>query len=178
MALEPKPGLVIRYDFLWKDEADRGQEQGNKDRPCAIVLATQPKPDGSRHVILCPITHSPPSQDQSAVEVPPKVARHLGLDSDRNWIKTDQINTVVWPKARMPFGIAPLENQQWTYGQLPQALGRNVLEQVRERSQSRSLENVRREDYEDYLQERAKAVEREERDTKGDDRDRDNDRER
>ena len=35
---EPVPGLVIRYSYLWADEHERGQEEGVKDRPCAIVL--------------------------------------------------------------------------------------------------------------------------------------------
>ena len=36
---DPKPGLVIRYSFLWSHERDRGAIEGSKDRPCAIVLA-------------------------------------------------------------------------------------------------------------------------------------------
>jgi hypothetical protein len=34
----PEPGLVVGYAYLWQDEFDRGQEEGTKDRPCAIVL--------------------------------------------------------------------------------------------------------------------------------------------
>jgi hypothetical protein len=29
----PKPGLVIRYSFLWSHEADAGAVEGAKDRP-------------------------------------------------------------------------------------------------------------------------------------------------
>ena len=36
---EPRPGLVIRFSYLWKPEADAGRVEGVKDRPCAIVLA-------------------------------------------------------------------------------------------------------------------------------------------
>ena len=36
----PSPGLVIRYSFLWSDDAARGQEEGDKDRPCAVVVTT------------------------------------------------------------------------------------------------------------------------------------------
>ena len=82
MAFEPRPGLVIRYDFLWKEEDLAGLRDGRKDRPCAIILATKPKDDGLRDVILCPITHSPPKEGESAVEIPYKMARHLKLDDD------------------------------------------------------------------------------------------------
>ena len=31
-------GLVIRNAYLWAEEHRRGQEEGVKDRPCAVVL--------------------------------------------------------------------------------------------------------------------------------------------
>jgi hypothetical protein len=34
----PRPGLVIRYSYLWAREAEEGRDEGVKDRPCAIVL--------------------------------------------------------------------------------------------------------------------------------------------
>jgi DNA invertase Pin-like site-specific DNA recombinase len=49
VAIEPKPGLVVRYDFLWKEEQRAGIEDG-KDRPCAIVLTSAEKADGSKDV--------------------------------------------------------------------------------------------------------------------------------
>lgn len=75
MSFEPKPGLIIRYDYLWKEEADKGYTDGRKDRPCAIVIATKPRDDGSRDVIVCPITHSPPMGDETAVAIPLKMQR-------------------------------------------------------------------------------------------------------
>jgi hypothetical protein len=37
---EPRPGLVIRYDYLWSREA-AGREQG-KERPACFVAAMDP----------------------------------------------------------------------------------------------------------------------------------------
>jgi hypothetical protein len=34
--VEPKPGLVICYSYLWSHEAAKGREEGVKDRPCVI----------------------------------------------------------------------------------------------------------------------------------------------
>jgi len=107
VTIEPKPGLVIRYDFLWKEEKQAGIEEGGKDRPCAIVLTMNEKPDGSKDVLLCAITHSPPSQNETTLEIPPKVALHLGLDHSRSWIKTDQINRLQWEKGRILPGVTP-----------------------------------------------------------------------
>jgi len=41
----PKPGLVIRYSYLWHRESLIGQEEGAKERPCAVVLALQDDAD-------------------------------------------------------------------------------------------------------------------------------------
>lgn len=128
--LEPRPGLVVRYDFLWKDEGQAGVESG-KDRPCAIVLVAAARPDGSRDVLLCAVTHAPPLPAETAVPLPPAVARHLGLDDQPCWVKTDQVNRLIWEQRRIPYGILPVRKGQWAYGMVPQALGREIFEQVR-----------------------------------------------
>ncbi|WP_293461251.1 hypothetical protein [Phenylobacterium sp.] len=56
---KPEPGLVIRYSFLWREQADRGQDEGEKDRPCAIVMTAQGD-QGDTVVIVLPVTHTPP----------------------------------------------------------------------------------------------------------------------
>jgi hypothetical protein len=107
VALEPEPGLVIRYDFLWKQERDAGLEYGRKDRPCAVVLVSKPRGNGNRLVAVCPITHTPPADAHQAVVIPLKVAQHLGLDDNRSWIRTNTVNTFTWETGRIPFGITP-----------------------------------------------------------------------
>ena len=72
MALpQPDPGLVIRYDYLWVEEAAAGRDQG-KDRPACLVAASdfavQP-----RFVVILPITHSEPAAPAIGIEIPPKV---------------------------------------------------------------------------------------------------------
>ena len=53
----PKPGLVIRYSFLWSTEKAEGATEGSKDRPCAIIVAAQLDPSGEIQTIVAPITH-------------------------------------------------------------------------------------------------------------------------
>jgi len=40
MIPKPEAGMVINYSYLWAREARAGQEEGAKNRPCAIILAT------------------------------------------------------------------------------------------------------------------------------------------
>lgn len=143
MGIEPKAGLVVRYEFLWKEEAERGQDEG-KDRPCAITLAAKQDKDGSHKVLLCPITHSPPTSKTGAIAIPAKVSQHLGLDDDQSWLKTDQVNQLTWPKDHMPFGILPVAKGQWIYGEMPQAIGRAAFDQVRDNARAKKLSRVDR----------------------------------
>jgi hypothetical protein len=57
---EPAPGLVIRYSYLWAEEHERGQEEGVKDRPCAIVMMAMGD-EGEKLVTVLPVTHAPQS---------------------------------------------------------------------------------------------------------------------
>jgi hypothetical protein len=70
---DPVPGLVIRYSYLWHAEHARGREEGQKDRPCAIVAAIRTDADGKTRVLVLPITHSPPEAPEYAVELPASV---------------------------------------------------------------------------------------------------------
>jgi hypothetical protein len=89
---------VIRYSYLWRSEYLRGQEEGLKDRPCAVVLLLQNQ-DGDDVVTVLPITHTPPSGSEAdlAIEIPPVTKRRLGLDDDRSWVVLTEANRFVWP---------------------------------------------------------------------------------
>ncbi|PSJ56709.1 type II toxin-antitoxin system PemK/MazF family toxin [Kumtagia ephedrae] len=145
MALEPKPGLVVRYDFLWKEEKQAGLDSG-KDRPCAIVITSAERPDGTKDVLLCAITHSPPGRSEAGIKVPAAVAKHLGLDYEQSWIKTDQVNRLTWEKGRIPYGISQARKGEWSFGMIPRGLGQQVFDQVREKARNRTLLTVSRDE--------------------------------
>jgi hypothetical protein len=92
----PVAGLVIRYRFLWRDEAANGQEEGRKDRPCAVLLAVVSE-DGETVVTVLPITHAPPRDPTLAVELPQATKRRMGLDEQRSWIVLTDANRFAWP---------------------------------------------------------------------------------
>ena len=56
----PEPGLIISYAYVWDHEAQSGQEEGRKDRPCVIALAVERQQDGETLVTVLPVTHRPP----------------------------------------------------------------------------------------------------------------------
>jgi hypothetical protein len=111
----PQQGLVLRYAYLWRREHRRGIEEGQKDRPCVIMLVEQVEA-GSK-VMLVPITHSPPAPEDVSAPLPPAVCAHLRLDSEQQWVILDEVNQFVWPG----FDLRPLpwDGDRPDYGFLP-----------------------------------------------------------
>jgi hypothetical protein len=123
---KPEQGLVIRYSYLWHSEARRGQEEGRKDRPCAVVLAITQPSSGALRVMVAPITHTPPSGDSTARELPPRIAQHLGLDGARSWIVTSEVNVFTWPGP----DVRAARGKDFAFGHLPNMLARQVRDDV------------------------------------------------
>lgn len=110
MALpEPRPGLVVRYDYLWSREAAAGRAEG-KDRPACLVAATDSHLP--RYVVLLPITHSPPEGDTVAIEIPPRVKHALGLDEAPSWVVVSEHNVDEWPNP----GLSPVPGRRGVFG--------------------------------------------------------------
>jgi hypothetical protein len=122
---EPIAGLVIRYAYLWRREYLEGQDEGAKDRPCAIILARQIV-EGETQVIVLPVTHEPPRNAQDAIEIPPETKRRLGLDSDRSWIVVTEANNFIWPGPDLRPKQTGGDATDIAYGLLPQSLFRLV----------------------------------------------------
>lgn len=129
MALpDPHPGLVICYSYLWTTEHAEGREEGVKDRPCAIVLARQTIAERTL-VTVVPVTHTPPADPGEAVEIPPAIKAHLGLDALPSWIVVSEVNDFVWPgpDLRHVPGSHPL---RFDFGVLPPGFFRKIREQM------------------------------------------------
>ena len=92
----PQPADVISYAYLWAREAAEGQEEGLKDRPVVVTVA-RIKRQGYTEIVVAPITHSEPDDTADGLELPRSVKRQLGLDSDRSWIITSELNFFIWP---------------------------------------------------------------------------------
>lgn len=117
----PEPGLVISYADLWHDEARRGIEEGAKDRPCAVVLVAEKEEGGETVVTVAPVTHTPPTRPQDAVEIPTPTKSRLGLDDQPSWIVVSEINRFVWPGPDLR-PVPRSSQQRFDYGLLPPKL--------------------------------------------------------
>lgn len=120
----PEAGLVISYAYLWHYERQAGLDEGRKDRPSVIVLAVECAADEATIVTVLPITHNPPSDPTTAVEIPAPVKRHLGLDDARSWIVVNEGNEFDWPG----YDLRKIANtDRYEYGFLPPRFFTRVL---------------------------------------------------
>jgi hypothetical protein len=128
---EPRPGLVIRYSYLWASEAEAGREDGVKDRPCAIVLVLLR--EGEHPIVrVLPVTYSTPADPADALEIPQQTKQRLGLDSERSWVVLSEANDFIWPGP----DLRPAMNGDLSsvaYGALPPGFMRVLRERLLEK---------------------------------------------
>jgi hypothetical protein len=94
---EPRVGWVFRYSYLWHWQFLQGREEGDKDRPALVLAIVAQLEDGMPVVRVLPITHSPPSHTDEAIEIPTATKKRLGLDDERSWIVLTESNRFAWP---------------------------------------------------------------------------------
>jgi hypothetical protein len=125
---KPEPGLVIRYSYLWQSEADAGLEEGDKNRPCAIVLVILRDGDAPLVRVL-PVTHSRPHDPNGAIEIPLQTKLRLGLDNDQSWIILDEANDFTWPGPDLRPRVNG-EPMTVSYGHLPPGFMKSLNEKL------------------------------------------------
>jgi len=137
---DPKPGLVVRYDYLGTHEAAAGRDQG-KTRLTCLIAATDPAVL-PRYVVLLPITHTPPAGDTVGIEVPARVRQALGLDDTPSRVIVSEHNIDEWPNA----GLSPLPGQPdvFSYGFIPPGLFHQIRARFLELARSKKSRAVRR----------------------------------
>ena len=131
----PRPGLVIRYSYLWDREARQGREEGVKDRPCAIILVLLR--EGEHPIVrVLPVTHTSPADPADALEIPQPTKQRLGLDSERSWVILAEANDFIWPgpDLRPAAGGGP---DTVAYGMLPPGFMRVLRERIVQRRAKR-----------------------------------------
>jgi hypothetical protein len=138
----PEPGLVIRYSYLWHREHEQNREEGEKGRPCAIILTAFDE-DGETVVTVLPVTHTPPQRADDAVELPLITKQRLGLDDARSWVVVTEVNRFIWPGPDL-HPIPPVEAGQFDYGLLPPGLYRTIRERFLSCAKAQRLKVVPR----------------------------------
>jgi hypothetical protein len=120
----PKLGLVVQYGFVWAGAGRRAPADAGKNRPCLIVdleQSEEPALPGrlTTRVTYLPVSHIAPRRDEQAIEVPPRVAQHLGLTARRSYLYTSYAVEDDWP-----FDVAhvPGSSDRFDYGFVPPRL--------------------------------------------------------
>lgn len=83
-------GQIVRFYYLWKRQAEAGEESGRKSRPVCIVMRT---PDNPARVFLFPITSQQPGADRLALAFSQIECKRAGL-AFPCWIILDEYNRV------------------------------------------------------------------------------------
>lgn len=83
-----------------------------------MILVLGKSENGHYDVAVLPITHAPPKDRQTAVELPAVTKARLGLDGAKSWIVLDEANRFTWPGPDLrPVPGKPLESA--VVGMLP-----------------------------------------------------------
>jgi hypothetical protein len=131
---------VICYSYLWATEHRKGSEEGNKNRPCAIVAAHQVI-EGRDVVTVVPITHARPREAGDAVEIPSALKRHLGLDDLPSWVVVTETNDFLWPGPDLQ-PIPGLKPSRFDYGMLPPRFFAHIRNRILQAHVDRRLDRV------------------------------------
>jgi hypothetical protein len=125
---DPHPGLVICYSYLWATEHGSGREEGLKDRPCVIIVARQVMADRTL-VTVVPVTHTAPTDQEAAVEIPLQIKARLRLDQLPSWIVLSEVNDFIWPGPDLRH-VAGSSPPRFDYGVLPPGFFRTVRDRL------------------------------------------------
>ena len=137
---DPEPGLVVRFNYLWSYEFERGAQEARYPRPCAIALSYHRGSDGVLMALLAPITHSQPGAENRAIEIPQAVKERLGLDAMRSWVMIDEVNETRWPG----YDLQPLAKGLYAYGFVPPVLFRRIRDALNQVVKERRLKRIPR----------------------------------
>ena len=75
----PPKGSLITYPYLWLSQADQGETEGRKDRPCCLLLQVWDAATETHHLMILAVSSQPPRKDQTALQVPDTERRRGGL---------------------------------------------------------------------------------------------------
>jgi len=141
---KPVPGLVIHYAYLWNAQHRQGLEEGLKDRPCVIVSVSESK-EGTLIVRVAPITHAPPARPEDGIELPHPTKQRLGLDDQRSWVLSTEVNRFTWPG--LDLRSIPSRPGVFAYGVLPPALHAHLIENVMVAAREQRLQATPRDEH-------------------------------
>ena len=115
----PKVGHVLRYVYLFKEEAARGREEGVKERFVVVVGL-----DGSRYRMAAITTKG--DGWTNVTPLPAPVAQAAGVSPD-SAVVVDEYNLFTWPG----FDIRPLgKTAGYIAGRLPPSFTAKIIDAI------------------------------------------------
>ena len=117
---EPKPGLVFRYRYLWKNDP---VETSPKIRP-VLAVAVERLPGDILRVVVVPISSQRPLPGDG-VAIPEATKSRLRLTRDASWIVAAETNVFSWPG----FDLEQTSDGKWAHG----FVGEKLVDAVRKR---------------------------------------------
>ncbi|WP_245419976.1 hypothetical protein [Phyllobacterium salinisoli] len=92
-------GDIVGYPYLWRWQEEEGREHGEKDRPVCLILSKRDD-KGNTHVLLLPISATPPFEGQAALEIPTLELQRAKLSTfKRGWITVSECNYDILEKS-------------------------------------------------------------------------------
>jgi hypothetical protein len=98
---------------------------------------------GRTRVYALPITHTPPTEPDGAVEIPAQVKDRLGLDGERSWVVLTELNEFTWPGPDLRF-LPGKGAESSVYGVLPPVFFRFLRERFLAADRQRKAVRVAR----------------------------------
>ena len=106
-----------------------------------VVVVARVEAAAGTLILVAPVTHTAPDKAADAIEIPPNVKKHLGLDEERSWIVVTELNRFIWPGP----DIRPVpESGTPFYDALPDWLFERVRDGVLRHSGEGSLKVTKR----------------------------------
>ena len=113
----PKVGHVLRYVYLFTEEAAKGREEGVKERFVVVVGL-----EGSRHRVAAVTTKG--EGRTNVIPLPAPVAQAAGLSPDSGLV-VSEYNLFTWPG----FDIRPLaKTTGYIAGRLPPSFTAKIID--------------------------------------------------
>lgn len=86
-------GQIVEYDYLWEWQALEGRTNAEKARPVCLAMTIKDSTQGITHLVILPISATPPGPDQDAIAIPALELRRAGLsDFKSGWITVGEYN--------------------------------------------------------------------------------------
>lgn len=100
-----------------------------------MIVHTRQNEHGETEAYISPITHTPPEKPERAIEVPQATKKRLGLDDEKSWVITTEINRFIWPGP----DIRPVPGGGYSYGFLPARMTRDLIQHIKDNARDPAL---------------------------------------